>query len=147
MFSGRSNFLPVLFFHVSPKAYSDCKYISTLGTRTWCLFYVNPNVTLQDTRLRKIVGTHGTVKLLISYVNLIAALNKTDPQKVCSHCGQVDKVDMTFFFYIFLRRKSVRPRPTPRQGHICRGKDDGQGLNVLSLSFNITVKGQMIVPD
>ena len=39
-------FAYVLGFDLSPKAYSDCKYILTLRTRTWCLFYVNPIGTL-----------------------------------------------------------------------------------------------------
>ena len=50
--------------------------ISTIRTRRWCLLYVNPNVTLEDTRLIKIVGTHGTVKMLILCVNLFVTLNK-----------------------------------------------------------------------
>ena len=61
-------------FYISPKACSDCN-IASLRTRRWCFFYVNPNVTLEDTRLIKIVGTHGTVKMLIFSVNLIVTLN------------------------------------------------------------------------
>ena len=61
---------------MSLKANFDCKYSLTLRTRTWCSFYVNPNVTLEDSRLRKIVGTHGTVQIIISCVNLIVTLNK-----------------------------------------------------------------------
>ena len=56
-----SNNLPKCIFVVI-NVYSTCIYILTLRTGRLCPFYVNPNVTIQDNKMRKVVITHETDK-------------------------------------------------------------------------------------
>ena len=58
------------------KVYSEGKYISTLRTKIWFLFYVSSTVSSTvDTRLRKGVGKSGAVKRLISCNNFLVSLD------------------------------------------------------------------------
>ena len=60
---------------MSPEVYYEGKDINTLGTRWWFLYYVYSYVNLYITRLRKLVGTSGAIKRIISHMNVLVNLN------------------------------------------------------------------------
>ena len=60
---------------MSPEVYYEGKDINTLGTRWWFPYYVYSYVNLYITRLRKLVGTSGAIKRIISHMNILVNLN------------------------------------------------------------------------
>ena len=73
--------MPVCVLDMSPKFYSEGKYIATFRTEKGFSVYVNSTVTLKDTRLRKGVGTSREAKRIISCVNLLVNLKNLQYRK------------------------------------------------------------------
>ena len=60
---------------MSPEVYYEGKDMNALGTRWWFPYYVYSYVNLYITRLRKLVGTSGAIKRIISHMNILVNLN------------------------------------------------------------------------